>query len=103
MPQNAVTRALDALMVLDEMWGDARLGLALAAAFFNEKPLTTDQLAERCGISDETVRRRIKPLWNVNRVETVREGRNVRYVATRHWAERTVIVLEQVTKVGQNL
>jgi DNA-binding transcriptional ArsR family regulator len=98
-PAQVVAVALEALEALDKVWGHARLGLVLVHGFFVHRALTSDELAERCLASQETVRRWIKPLINVERAEVVREGRNIRYTASRQWALHTRDLLESKLRI----
>jgi DNA-binding transcriptional ArsR family regulator len=92
-PGAIVHKTLRLLIELDLWWGHSRLGLILSSAFFNTNPVTTEDIAEMCGFSAETVRRYLKPLMNVGRVEMIKEGRNVRYKAHRDWAIKTRALL----------
>lgn len=94
-PADTVQQMLAACDELNKIWGEARLGLVLTEAFYRGEPISTEELADRVEVSTETVRRKLRPLWNVNRVRTIREGRNVSYVATQQWAERTNSVLNR--------
>ena len=88
-PENIVATALEVVMELAIWWGHARLGLVLATAYFNSKPLTTSELSDVMGWSPETIRRHLKPLINVGRVRVIEEGRNVRYKAKQEWSIKT--------------
>src|SRR4051812_31845832 len=81
-----VALSLEALIDLDKTWGNARLGLVLADAYFTTTPKNTDELAELCNASPETIRRWLKPLINVDRVRVLKEGRSIRYKARCPWA-----------------
>lgn len=85
---------------LDKLWGEARMGLALARSYFEKAPLTSDDLAHECGASRETVRRWLKPLINIQRVEVLKEGRNIRYSARAEWARRTCELLVARNNLG---
>ena len=93
---DAVAGAYEAYQNLLRMWQQPGLGLVLVNAYFNEKPMTTDQLAERCGVSDETIRRWLKPLIAVDRVRVISEGRNIFYKAREEWANRTAEMMMRV-------
>ena len=84
-----IDRTYDVILRLDATWGSARLGLILTRAYFQRRPLSTEELAHHCAASTETIRRWLKPLININRVRVLKEGRNVRYKATAAWARRT--------------
>lgn len=84
-----IKAALQMQAALQLVWGSSALGLHLTGAHFSGRDLTTEELAELCGVSSETVRRWLKPLLNVDRVRMIKEGRNVRYKAREEWANRT--------------
>lgn len=88
-PAQIVAAALECSLDLFKVWGSARLALTLTNAFYQGKPLTTDEIAEICSQSPETVRRQLKALINISRVRVIKEGRNVRYKATTEWATWT--------------
>jgi hypothetical protein len=88
-PGNIIGKTLTLLMELDLWWGHSRFGLILSSAHFNNTPVTTEHMADLTGFSNETVRRHIKPLINVERVIVVKEGRNVSYRAHPDWAMKT--------------
>lgn len=86
---DAIVASLRACEDLIRIWGSAHLGLVLAHAYFTGDFLTSQVLAERLGVSDETVRRQLRPLINIDRVRVIKEGRSVRYKAREEWANRT--------------
>ena len=97
-PTNVVALALECVFDLLKMWGSARLGLVLASAYFQGRPITTDELADICSQSPETIRRQLRPLINIGRVLVLKEGRNVRYKAKSDWAIWTRDRLIEVAK-----
>lgn len=94
-PLQIISHSITVYEELDKLWGAARLGLILTAAHYHCIPVGTEELAERTELSTETVRRKIKPLWNVGRIEAIREGRNISYVATEQWAKLTCEMIEK--------
>jgi len=92
-PVCLVRNAVEFIITVDKMWGNARLGLVLTDAFFRKQPVTTDELSLKCDASTETVRRLLRPLINVGRVRVLKEGRNIRYKAKAEWARWTSAAL----------
>lgn len=103
-PANIVGVCLEAVVDLHKRYGNARLGLILCLAFFTGTAHTTEQLADMLGVSPETVRRWLKPLINIGRVEVFRDGRNVFYKAKQEWAIKTRDdLMELRAKINRNL
>lgn len=89
MEADLCLKLVGVLQDLDEMWGFARLGLILSAASLLGVTQSASDIAGQLKMSDDTVRRLIKPLVNIGRVTVVREGRKISYHASPVWAQRT--------------
>lgn len=79
---------------LDRMWERARTGLALSKAYYDQRPVSAEELAVIVNVSEDTIRRTVDRLLNINRVERVRFGRRTMFRATEEWAERTINVID---------
>lgn len=88
-----VQHALTVLLELEKVWGRARIGLVLTQAFYDNRCWSSEEIAERIGLSKSSVQDHLKGLLNIGRCQRVTRGRNTCYVATASWAEWTRQVL----------
>lgn len=86
---------IEALREIDDLWGNAMMGLAItehgAGAF------SVDQIVQRTGISDDTVRRHLERLVDIGRVSATKAGRLKNYQAVAPYPQKT---LELIQKLG---
>jgi hypothetical protein len=95
MPQRRaiIAIAIQAQRDIVRVWDNACLGLFLSDAYFTGRSRTADEIAAHCGVSADTVKRWLRPLINIGRVEKIALGRTATYRATRATATKTADAL----------
>lgn len=97
-PARTAAAALVSLKALENLWGNARIGTALVAAFYADKhPRSALEVAELTGLSDDTARRHLERLARIGRVDCTEGDRTRLYRASPALAERTLAFLPRLS------